>query len=207
MQIGNKFFWALLLVFIAVPLSAETWYIRPDGGTRHSAKTSGQCDGKADAPYRGKGTNQHCAFNDYRYLWDDHSYGNSAWVIAGGDTVIIRGGPWRVGFNQANANDVWCSGGNGNGACMNPKIPAGTPTQHTRILGENYASCSSGGVTDRSKLTQIFGGFGVWVDAESRRRSVRRRAVSRDHQPFSVCRSWRSGTSTRLSYRLSSRRL
>jgi hypothetical protein len=164
MQIGNKLFWALLLVFIAVPLSAETWYIRPDGGTRHSAKTSGQCDGKADAPYRGKGTNQHCAFNDYRYLWDDHSYGNSAWVIAGGDTVIIRGGPWRVGFNQANANDVWCSGGNGNGACTNPKIPAGTPTQHTRILGENYASCSSGGVTDRSKLTQIFGGFGVWVD-------------------------------------------
>src|SRR6185437_15820229 len=87
-----------------------------------------------------------------------------AWVIAGGDTVILRGGPWRVGWNQGSSpNDVWCNGGNGNFACTNPTIPAGTPAQHTRILGENYASCSNGNVTDRSKLTQIFGGYGVYV--------------------------------------------
>ncbi|MCU1322685.1 MAG: Ig family protein, partial [Acidobacteriaceae bacterium] len=76
-----------------------TWYVRGDGGTRYSANTTtGQCDGKADAAYGGVGTNQHCAFNDYRFLYDDQSYGNRAWVIAGGDTVILRGGPWRVGF-------------------------------------------------------------------------------------------------------------
>jgi hypothetical protein len=147
------------------PGPGTTWYIRPDGGTRYSAnQTQGQCDGKADVAYSGTGTNQHCAFNDYRYLWDDRSYGNDAWVIAGGDTVILRGGPWRVGFNQGQSpNDVWCSGGYGNNACINPPIPAGTPTQHTRILGENYASCSTGNSMSKSSLTQIFGGYGVWM--------------------------------------------
>ncbi len=139
-----------------------TWYVRKDGGTRYSAHaTKGQCDGKADAAYGGSGTNQHCAFNDFRFLYDDQSYGNSAWVISGGDTVILRGGPWRVGFDQGNSpNDKWCLGGNGQTGCFNPPIPGGTPTQHTRILGENYVSCNkNAGTTDRSKLTQIFGGF------------------------------------------------
>lgn len=139
-----------------------TWYIRPDGGTRYSANaTQGQCDGKGDAPYGGSGVNQHCAFNDYRFLYDDGTYGHLAWVISGGDTVILRGGPWRVGFDQGlSPRDKWCFGGNGQTSCYNPTIPAGTPTQHTRILGENYASCNTGtGTTNRSKLTQLFGGF------------------------------------------------
>ncbi|HEU5340737.1 choice-of-anchor Q domain-containing protein [Edaphobacter sp.] len=153
---------------LMVPLSliGETWYVRPDGGTRYSENNhKGQCDGKADAAYSGKGTNQHCAFNDYRYLWDDQSYKNDKWVIAGGDTVIIRGGPWRVGFDAATgkgAGYTWCYGGDGPFACTNPVIPSGTAEHHTRILGENYASCSTGGVTNRSKLTQIFGGYGVY---------------------------------------------
>ena len=112
----------------------------------------------------GTGTNQHCAFGDYRFLWDDQSYGNDQWVIAGGDDyrVIIEGGPWRVGFNQGTSpNDVWCSGGNGNNACVNPPIPAGTANQHTRILGENYASCSTGNTTNKASLTQIYGGYGA----------------------------------------------
>jgi len=157
--------WLLLLTLVSLPLLGETWYVRPDGGTRYSANNhKGQCDGKADAAYLGKGTNQHCAFKDYRSLWDDQAGSWNKWVIAGGDTVIIRGGPWRVGWDQGkSSNDVWCYGGNGNGGCYNPTIPAGTPGQHTRILGENYANCSSGGVTDRSKLTQIFGGYGVYV--------------------------------------------
>jgi hypothetical protein len=110
--------------------------------------------------------NQHCAFGDYRYLWDDQSYGNNAWVIAGGDTVILRGGPWRVGFDAATgkgAGYTWCFGGQGPYGCSNPTIPAGTASRHTRILGENYQSCANGEVTNRGKLTQIFGGFGVWA--------------------------------------------
>jgi hypothetical protein len=154
-----KVLWSFLLLVVTLPLSlsAETWYVRGDGGTRYSANShNGQCDGKADAAYRGKGTNQHCAFNDYRFLYDDQSYGNKAWAIAGGDTVILRGGPWRVGFNQGkNAGDKWCAGGNGPYDCINPTIPAGTAAQHTRILGENYASCNA------TNKTQLFGGFAV----------------------------------------------
>jgi hypothetical protein len=165
-RVGRSVLLWVLMVLVSWPLFGETWYIRRDGGTRYSTRMlTGQCDGKADAPYHGTGVNQHCAFSDYRYLWDDQSYGNDAWVIAGGDTVIIRGGPWRVGFDAASgkgAGYTWCYGGQGPYACTNPRIPSGTAARHTRILGENYANCSTGGVTNRSKLTQIFGGFGVW---------------------------------------------
>ena len=135
-----------------------TWYIRPDGGTRYSANVpTGQCDGQADVAYSGTGTNQHCAFNDYRFLYDDQSYQNSGWVIAGGDTVIIRGGPYRVGVSQGTTPaDVWCNGEGNPYGCTNPTIPAGSPTQHTRILGENYGSCS------QSNMTQLYGGFGLF---------------------------------------------
>jgi hypothetical protein len=158
-KLSRRALWSLLTLLISLPLYAETtWYVRPDGGTRYSTNArKGQCDGKADAAYRGSGVNQHCAFNDYRYLYDDQSYGNSAWVIAGGDTVIIRGGPWRVGFATNNNAHVWCIGGQGPYSCSNPPLPAGTPSQHTRILGENHGSCS------QSKMTQLYGGFGVGV--------------------------------------------
>jgi hypothetical protein len=156
---------ALCLFFLGLfcmPLLSETWYVRGDGGTRYSANSHGQCDGKTDAPVKGS-SGRHCAFKDYRYLWDDQSYNNDAWVIAGGDTVIIRGGPWRVGWDAASGHDAgytWCFGG-GISGCGNPVIPSGTAAKPTRILGENFATCSRGGVTDRSKLTQIFGGFGL----------------------------------------------
>ena len=164
-RMRRNILWSLLLLFVCAPAFGETWYVRKDGGTRYSAKApTGQCDGKADAAYRGRGVNQHCAFKDYRYLWDDQSYGNDAWVIAGGDTVILRGGPWRVGFDAATgkgAGYTWCFGGQGPYACSNPVIPAGTAGRHTRILGENYASCSAGNTVDKTKVTQIFGGFAV----------------------------------------------
>ncbi len=157
MTSSRKVLWSFLTLLLPLPLFGETtWYVRPDGGTRYSANArKGQCDGKADAAYRGSGVNQHCAFNDYRFLYDDQSYGNRAWVIAGGDTVILRGGPWRVGFATNNNAHVWCSGGQGPYSCTNPTIPAGTPTRHTRILGENHGNCS------QSKMTQLYGGFGV----------------------------------------------
>ncbi len=166
----------LFIVFASLPLFGETWYIRPDGGTRFSSKVpSGQCDGKADAPYPGHGVNRHCAFNDFRYMWDDQSYSDDAWVMKGGDTVIIRGcaanpnqispsaPDCRIGWDSnkgKGAGGTWCFGGDAN-QCPNPTIPAGTTTQPTRILGQNYANCSTNNTTNRSALTQLFGGFGV----------------------------------------------
>ena len=146
---------------------AATWFVRADGGSRFvPAAAAGQCDGLADAAYPGTGINQHCAFNDYRSLWDDrNSYGVVKWVIAGGDTVILDNTKqWRVGFDQgASSNDPWCFGGNGTFSCSNPSIPAGTASQHTRILGRNAGACHVGNAPDPSKMTQIFGGFGVWA--------------------------------------------
>jgi hypothetical protein len=165
-----------------------TWYVRPDGGTRYSSNVpSGQCNGRFDASYASTGgsptnllTNQNCAFKDFRYMWDDESgaVGAGTWVIAGGDTVIIRG--CTASANQSSASNpdcrlgwdaptgtganLWCYGV-GPYTCYNPPIPAGTALQHTRILGQNYGACNVGGATNpkqyASNLTQLFGGFGL----------------------------------------------
>lgn len=168
-----------ILVDAATTSGSTTWYIRPDGGTRYSSNTtSGQCDGKHDAPYPGSGTNQPCAFNDFRFMWDDQSYGNDAWVMAGGDTVIIEGcasnpnqpesySPHcRIGFDNntgAGAGYTWCVGGSGPYSCSNPTIPSGTPTAHTKIYGACAVTgtCNTGNSTNRSSLTVLYGGFGV----------------------------------------------
>jgi hypothetical protein len=132
--------------------------------------TSGQCDGKADALYPGSGVNKHCAFKDVRYLWSDgsYTYGKAfpgwGWIGSGGDTYIIRGSigtgvAWRVGWNSAATycDPTGCWGITGDrGASGAPPPPSGTATQHTRILGENYASCRSA-----SAKTQLHGGWGV----------------------------------------------
>ena len=166
--------------FLLLPLSAfaTTWYVRPDGGTRYSAKMpNGQCDGKSDAAFSGKGTNGHCAFKDVRYLWQDGSYTTDAsqasfpaygWVGAGGDTYLLRGSihtgnAYRVGWNNGKTAydertaQFWGVQGNPYGSGAPPPL-SGTPAQHTRILGENYASCH-----EASAKTQLAGGFGVSV--------------------------------------------
>jgi hypothetical protein len=152
-----------------------TWYVRADGGSRYTAQNrpQGQCNGKADVSYAaaaaavpagGALINLPCAFGDVRFLWTDGQYTNSTtgvfpawgWVIAGGDTVIIRGGPWRVGQNGPNSGDSFGLNGNPYAAGA-PTPPSGYATQHTRILGENFASCGT-----QSAMTQIFGGYGVF---------------------------------------------
>ena len=166
---------------ISLPIAAAaastgagtTWYVRPDGGTRYSVNmTSGQCDGQADVAYPGTGVNQHCAFKDVRYLWQDGSYttGGSfpgwGWVGKGGDTYLIRGSigtgvSYRIGWNNKTSSydgptsQYWGLQGDpyGSGA---PAPPSGTATQHTRILGENYAACHAA-----SAKTQLHGGYGV----------------------------------------------
>jgi hypothetical protein len=165
------------------PGPGVTWFIRTDGGTRYSANvTTGQCDGKADVAYPGTGTNQHCAFNDLRYMWLDGTYGNSAWVMSGGDTLVIRGcsalasqqnpdAPHcRIGSDKATGNDAqnfWCAGVST--YCSMPPPPSGTASQHTRILGAcAYGTYSCNPLTaypyTNNNLTQVFGGFGVGVD-------------------------------------------
>ncbi len=157
------------LLFCKTSFAASTWYVRADGGTRYSSNAPlGQCDGLADTAYPGFGVNQHCAFNDVRFLWDDqHSYNQLQWVIAGGDTVLLDNTKqWRIGWDTADGNaEPWCWGWSGGAfGCFNPPLPAGTAAQPTRILGRNFASCNAGNQPDKTKMTQIFGGHGVGVN-------------------------------------------
>lgn len=153
-----------------------TWYVRSDGGTRYSSNvTAGQCDGKADVSYAstgGTGVNQHCAFNDVRYLWADGSWTNDpsvgapawGWIGSGGDTYIIRGSiadgvSWRVGYSGPNNGDYYLALAGDPYTSGAPPALSGTPGQHTRILGGNYASCHAA-----SAKTQLHGGYGAsWV--------------------------------------------
>src|SRR5260370_518514 len=182
MKLSRAILWLLLVVLVSPPLLGSTWYVRPDGGTRYSSRVSrGKCDGKADVAYPGSGTNRHCAFNDFRLLWDDDSgqVGQGTWAIARGATVLIRGctasanqqkpsnPACRIGWDASTGNPAinnWCYGV-GSYTCYNPPIPAGTAAQHTRILGQNYAACNAGGATNpklyESNLTQLFGGFSL----------------------------------------------
>jgi len=194
MNVHRICFVALLLSFTVPAAYGRDWFVRPDGGTRYSANVpDGQCDGKADAPYPGHGANQHCAFNDFRYMWDDGTNGstdkgsNWGWVIAGGDTVVIRGchpsshqkNPsephCRIGWDDNSGNSTgnpWCwyAPGNygSNFGCYNPPIPPGTAAQPTRLLGGcAYGTYRCHPVSSypytNGNLTQLFGGFGTQI--------------------------------------------
>lgn len=170
-----------MLLFYCIPSQAATWFIRTDGGTRYSSNvTTGQCNGKSDSAYPGTGVNQNCAFNDFRYMWDDDSglVGQGAWVSSAGDTIVIRG--CHASANQTNpANPTcrigWdqptgaCSGGVGTNCfcyavgsytCYNPTVPS-----NTTILGAcAYLTNTCNPVVGypyTSNLTQLFGGFSL----------------------------------------------
>ncbi len=175
---------ASLSLTVADPAPHTTWYVRADGGTRFSTNVpSGQCDGLGDAPYPGSGTNQHCAFNDIRLLWQDGSYAYfppdspfpaAGWIGQGGDTYLIRGSiasgaqPYRVGWNSPDGDgcdpafqaklgtDACYRGWRGNPYSGPPTPPAGTAAAHTRILGENWQSCHA-----QSQRTPVVAGFHV----------------------------------------------
>jgi hypothetical protein len=131
------------------PTNPNAWFVRPDGGT------AAQCTGKGDAAYPGSGSNQACAFINPHYLWGNDVAGETAkWKIAGGDTVIIRNGSYRIGYKGPNSADAWGQCPGDPSGCGMPPIPSGTVSQHTRILGENYASCTS--------MPELHGGYGLY---------------------------------------------
>ncbi len=165
----------LLVGCAGLPIFGATWYIRPDGGTRYSSNVpQGQCNGKADTPYPGTGVDKPCAFKDVRMLWQDGTYSDGVkfpawgWVIAGGDTVIIRGSiangvSYRIGWNNVDASK-YCDSNAYNcwGKTVDPfdsgmpTPPSGNPSHPTRILGENYNACKR-----QNARTQLHGGWGV----------------------------------------------
>jgi hypothetical protein len=115
------------------PCAGTTYYIRTDGGT------SSQCNGQADAPYPGSGSNQPCAWS--HPFWALNSGGN--WRIQGGDTIIIAPGSYMMGYGAPNTSG-WCSK-DYTWDCALPPLPSGPDAGHpTRILGKGWNSgCSN----------------------------------------------------------------
>jgi hypothetical protein len=126
-------------------LSSNTWYVRPDGGTRwDAAVSSGQCTGLVNAAYV-SGTDQPCAFNNPMYLWTDESSGvTDTSALGPGDTAFIavatvnsgswnpNGGIWNMGKKSPSVSWIMPHAGT--------IVPnSGTPAQHTRIIGVNWS--------------------------------------------------------------------
>jgi len=107
------------------PAQGVTYYVRPDGGSAE------QCTGRADAPYPGSGVNQPCAW--------DHPFRALPPMdtprIAGGDTLRIAAGSYRMGYAAPGAEA--CDAGGAFDCLMSP-IPSGPDAAHpTRILGDS----------------------------------------------------------------------
>jgi hypothetical protein len=96
---------------------------------------------------------QACAVGNLAYLYTDRTgyetYVNAVnpngWMIRGGDTVIVRQNAAGYDIGQDN-NGTFGGPGNCVGSaygCFMPTIPSGTSARHTKILGENYGSCTA----------------------------------------------------------------
>ena len=102
---------------ITTSSTGHTWYVNGVGGTRFSVnQTTGQCDGLSPNAYPGSGTNQHCAFNDIRYLWTDGTYTTDTnvgapawgWIGSSGDTYLVDcsgKASCRIGQSGPNSGD------------------------------------------------------------------------------------------------------
>jgi hypothetical protein len=154
---------------IAASSGGQIWYVNGGGGTRYSSnQPAGQCNGTSSAAYPGSGVNQNCAFKDIRSLWTDGSNVTDpkagapawGWIGSSGDTYLVdcNGALCRIGQNGPNGGDFY-GGLAGNPYESGAPLPInGTPNAHTRILGANYASC-----TTPAAKARVNGGYGVWA--------------------------------------------
>ena len=113
----------------------------------------------------------HCAFSDPRFFYSDGTYNTGSglgwqWVGTGGDTYLIRGSigsgnTYRIGYSYngtyTDANGSWGVAGAPIDSNM-PAPPSGSSGAHTKILGENYAACTSA-----TAKTQLHGGWGLYA--------------------------------------------
>lgn len=116
--------------------SGTTYYVRADGGSTQ------QCNGLVDAPYPGSGECQPCAWDHPFRALPPGGPPN----IAGGDTLIIGPGSYRMGYGAPGADACESSWP---WACTMPPVPSGPDPQHpTRILGAGWES----GCTNKPEL-------------------------------------------------------
>lgn len=131
---------ALALLTLASSAHASTYYVRTDGGSPT------QCNGTVNAAYSGNILNRSCAWANPLWVFPPNIDGGDPAnkpLIAGGDTLIIGQGSYQMGMplnlgNWSSCNANWPYD------CHAQPVPSGTAASPTRIMGANYANCSSG---------------------------------------------------------------
>lgn len=126
---------------IAPTETDNTYFVRPDGGTRWSTNvTTGQCNGTANVAYSGTGVNQNCSWNNPMYAFTDESSASVyTGALQGTDTLIIAPStvPYPVG-TKSDGVTGWIT--NDAGAMA---MQSGSVLHPTRILGSNFGSCQA----------------------------------------------------------------
>ncbi len=104
-----------------------TYYVRTDGGT------ATQCDGKTNVAFSTSIINKACA---WKHPFVALPPGGTA-KIAGGDTLIIGNGSYKMGYGASAGAEICYSAGSYD--CVMPPIPSGPSADRpTRILGQNW---------------------------------------------------------------------
>lgn len=102
-----------------------TYYVRTDGGS------ATQCTGRADAPYPGSGTARACAWSSLHVALPTSDNPR----IAGGDTVYVARGSYRIGWGAPGADPSSRCDQSSPWDCHLAAVPSGSPQRPTRILG------------------------------------------------------------------------
>lgn len=119
---------SMLSTGVALQTAEEVYYIRPDGGSADA------CTGLIDSPYPDASGGRACAWNHPFQALPPGGVSR----IAGGDSLMIAAGEYRMGYGAPGAE--WCDEG-GSFGCHMPPIPSGPdPDRPTRILGEGWDS-------------------------------------------------------------------
>jgi len=132
--------------------AGNTWYVRVDGGTCE------ECDGLSDAPYPGSGTSQPCAWNHPFCALPPEGPAR----IAGGDTLIIHSGSYKMGLGASGADVCdasypW--------ACYMVAVPSGPDSAHpTRILGDCGAPPELWGTERTNMIVNLTGSNNVELE-------------------------------------------
>ena len=108
--------------------AGSTYYVRTDGGT------ASQCTGLVDVAYSGSGNGQPCAWN---HPFQALPPGGTR-RIAGGDTLIIGAGDYKMGYGAAGADNCDYEASYD---CIMLPVPSGPDSSHpTHLLGSGWNS-------------------------------------------------------------------
>ncbi len=139
----NKILWLIAFLLLTTNSFAATWYINPDGGT------GTQCTGQTDHALSGA-TGTACRLNSLYWVLPQAGQSTTR-QMAGGDTVVVEAGSYRMGCqNATNCQDATINLASGHNCdasqsynCILQTIPSGSSGTHTKIIGCTTTGCGA----------------------------------------------------------------